>query len=425
MRRKVFISYKRKVDAASSGDSEALADVLRAQFDPLLYEVFIDKEIVGSTVWNTVIAKNLATCDGAVVLLSEGALASSWVQHELSVLSHRKKTGEPPIHLHIVVLDGGLLEKLQQPPFDAMGITTDQLYVPAKKLGVVQAANEFADEPSLVGVLVNKLFTALPNRQSATDLQLKRIAKYLAAFPEALDQLEALFTNPPASSDTRVRVSTLAENLLEAAPAVLVKVVQVLNAEADGVAEALHKVRKLVELVFPNWVSAEAAATLAMAAATGSFGVLNAEESWTCGQYVRRAEGSPSNYWEVVELHETGTERSLVEQAALLVADKHLGSPARKALDAVHANGKARFDKVLDEEVGYKRYFPIVRSVAEAEALLALGRFWLSPLLVGDQDENQLGQRGVRLLPRLAAQEEPQRRGRYDVLLQQIDGNEE
>jgi hypothetical protein len=420
MRRRVFISYKRKVDTHSAGDSEELADALRAVLESAGYDVFIDKQIEGGKLWNSVITKNLATCDGAVALLSEGALSSSWVQHELSVLSFRKKTSKPEIHFEVVVLDGSLLERLKAPPFDAMGIAAEQVHVPEKKLGVVAGANEFAGEDSLPALLGRKLAAVLPKFESERDLQLNKLRAYLEKFPGAFDQLDDLFDNAPGANDIASRARKLAENLLDAALAAVINAVQILTAEAGHAEGARAEVRSLVELVFPNWVNAEAAATLAMVAATGNFAALNAHESRTCEQYVRRAKGAPNKRWEAVPLHDAGTERSCVEQAEAVLAKKIPWPTARKPLDIAKSKSAAD-EKELAERVRDKRFFPIVHHVADAEALLALGRPWLCPLLMGDQSDAELGKRGVRLLPLLTAEEELDRRDDYEALLQQID----
>lgn len=69
-----------------------LAERLYKELKDLGYSPKLSQlDLRGGDEWREVLAKWLSTCELAVVLMSEDALASQWVRHELSVLANRHK----------------------------------------------------------------------------------------------------------------------------------------------------------------------------------------------------------------------------------------------------------------------------------------------------------------------------------------------
>ena len=120
MKRKIFLSYKRKVDQHPGEDSEALADALKQCLSGD-YEVFIDKGIQPGDDWQAQIDEHLFGCHGAIALLAPAALSSPHVQRELALLSFFAKTLNPPLCLLIAMIGEAPLAALDGPVFRARG----------------------------------------------------------------------------------------------------------------------------------------------------------------------------------------------------------------------------------------------------------------------------------------------------------------
>lgn len=400
MKRKIFISYKRRLDAAAGADSEALADALKQLLDPE-YEVFLDKAIPSGELWNGVISRNLASCDAAIALLSPAALTSQWVIHELSVLSNRARTADPPPCLLMAMVGGTGIADLAKPPFEAMGLKDIEAYVPAQA-GAALAQNEYTDDPHLLASIANRLSVKLPpSRRSPRQKLINHIVVLLETFRNSIDELEGVLAVAPGPGDLAPRLARLADATLGASWEQLTEVIQILRADPNNTPTngARDRMDRLIQLVFPSWVKAEAAATLALASATNNFPVLDAGNPWTFDQYVQRAEEAPDQNWRKVDVRLQGTERedASFEQFVEIMCEKILTEGQVAKLRGLPS--EAKLAQILDAHLKREVYFPIVSDEKDAERLLSQGRHWIRPILASSGQN--LGQKGIVLLPPL------------------------
>ncbi|MFE0513719.1 toll/interleukin-1 receptor domain-containing protein [Streptomyces sp. NPDC058964] len=111
---KVFISHSSKGDRKAANLRREIFRQLKAKG----YDVLLDLDgLKPGAEWRTELYEWLATCDAAVLLLTEKALASRWVQREMDILMWRRALGS---HLEVVpILTGGL----KSDAIDAAGLT--------------------------------------------------------------------------------------------------------------------------------------------------------------------------------------------------------------------------------------------------------------------------------------------------------------
>jgi len=103
---RIFVSYSARENAAGETPdkdrAQALVEELRGDgFDPWWDQDGLEL----NNRWNDTISDALATCQGAIVLLSPVAIASDYVRHEAGYLSIRRRT-EPQFPLCSFLCDG-------------------------------------------------------------------------------------------------------------------------------------------------------------------------------------------------------------------------------------------------------------------------------------------------------------------------------
>lgn len=385
--KRVFVSYKRESDVAAGLDSEGLADKVCARLLSAGYQVFQDKKVQPGNFWNTDINNNLAACDGAIALLSPAALDSEWVRHELSVLSHRRQTGNPPICLLIALVSGLSIEELGART-KAQSLSSLQAFMAApNRPGYVLAANDYTDEEHMLTRVVATITTELPKLTSPRERLLQKLARILEAYPDQVDDLEARLQTQQGSSELRSRLWRMAEALLKLPPRwpELLIALQILHA---GEPANQNKLEQLLRLVFPFWIGESANATFSLAKALDTFPVVTADNDEIVHDYVRRAELMPS-YWEALPLMTEGTERDdgPFEQLVSMLRDRYL---------------RDSIAEIQDGDVGLNVLFPIVRTPAEATRVLNENRHWLRPVLKSRTANGS----GVVLEPSLSSKEE-------------------
>lgn len=111
---KVFISHSSKGDRKATNLRNEVFRRLKAKG----HEVLLDLDgLKPGAQWRTELYEWLATCEAAVLLLTQKALASRWVQREIDILTWRRALG---CHLEVVpILTGGL----KSDAIDAAGLT--------------------------------------------------------------------------------------------------------------------------------------------------------------------------------------------------------------------------------------------------------------------------------------------------------------
>lgn len=133
---KVFISH------SSKGDRKAtrLCNLLLAQLREKGHEALLDRDgLKPGAEWRTELYEWLATCDAAVLVLSEKALASRWVQREIDILTWRRVLG---CHLEVVPI---LLGGLKTEAIEAAGLT-DLKSIEVARGSARTTAAELADQ---------------------------------------------------------------------------------------------------------------------------------------------------------------------------------------------------------------------------------------------------------------------------------------
>jgi hypothetical protein len=375
LRRRVFVSYKRKADTGATGDSEVLADQVQAGLTD--YTVFRDKQIAPGAEWHREIDRGLALAHAAVVLLTESALKSQWVQYELAVLSFRARNAAPPFRL-LVALVGVDPGALQQPPFNAIKLDALQLFVKRRATDVAIGRNEYEDEAGLCAKLIAELQTELPAQPSNIEKLLADVVKALEKYAWVCDDMEKHLQLAPVAEDQRLQ--RLAEELLRLRLGDFHALFQVLAARDDVPARQLDKV---LNLMFQFWVSGQLATELVLVSdpERRAIAALKSGDRWTAEQVVRRAEELP-RFWKIADARLPGGEHDVaaaVSQALEEIAAVQLPDDERATL--ARPLDPQKVMPLLDETVANWIWFVLVDTVEAADQLLALGRRWLRPIL--------------------------------------------
>ncbi|MCP4333906.1 MAG: toll/interleukin-1 receptor domain-containing protein [Gammaproteobacteria bacterium] len=152
---RIFVSYSARKNAADETPDKdraaALVEMLREDgFDPWWDQDGLEL----NNIWNDTISDALATCHGAVVLLSPVSIDSDFVRHEAGYLSIRRRT-EPDFPLCSFLCDG--LEETGLTPFFKAIRFSDFQFKPwqmadrrralNEALGVAQDVAEIPEEP--------------------------------------------------------------------------------------------------------------------------------------------------------------------------------------------------------------------------------------------------------------------------------------
>jgi hypothetical protein len=374
LRRRVFVSYKRKSETGVTGDSESLADDVEKGL-VADYDVFRDKKSIPvGDEWHREIDRGLHLAHAAVVLLTESALQSQWVQYELAVLSFRARNSKLRLLVALLGVDPAALQK---PPFTAMALAGLQLYVKRRAADVDAGRNEYDDEPGLCAKLIAELQAELPAEQSNIDRLLDDVVAALKSYAWVCDDMEKQLQLKDAV-DEEQRVRRLAEELLRLRLRDFYALFDVLSARKDVPRERLFTV---LELIFQFWVSGLVATELAQITDPAQRGIplLRSADKWTAAQVVRRAEELP-RFWTVIDARLPGGEKDVDAAVRQALKDmlKILPKDERDALSSIPAREVVA---ELDEVIGLRVWFVLVSSVEAAEALLALERTWIRPIV--------------------------------------------
>jgi hypothetical protein len=263
---RIFISHS----SLSDPDAELVRDTVQSQLEERGHTVLLDKErLEPGDEWRSVLYQWLGECDGAIVLLNEQAVASPWVAREATILLWRRALGSP---VRIVpVLLGGLrfesgedswfreLAALQAARIDAPGTGQTEAQLLAER-----AVARIGD------------VSELPAADIPLGAWLRDVAECLAdVSPDRLAQ---------AARRLNVRDEDWQRALLPGAEMFLahqllvrpldVEVVEAIADLARGMTD--ERLRRLVDLIRPTWVDAEAARQLVSASRPGDPDAANA-----------------------------------------------------------------------------------------------------------------------------------------------------
>jgi hypothetical protein len=268
----IFISHSAKESAA-----KAVLEALRAGLEEAGFAVWLDSERLERSpgvVWRQEIAKALALCRGAVVLVSPSALTSEWVRKETAILVHRhdiaRSFGVVP-----VLTAGVKPEDLKTAAWEPLALAELQAtvieptMVPSRAIDALRPLLKRHDPDSPERRLENHLVHLLKDFHAST-------------LDSAAHKLDLTLTDWDFDSD---RPTAYARRLLEVG---IERQVESLHRIADADPDIACDV---FTTVAPHgWIPAEARTAVRESAArpAGERGVaLNAAGMATCDMYVR------------------------------------------------------------------------------------------------------------------------------------------
>jgi hypothetical protein len=266
----VFVSYPSQLREIASRLNEELSRD---------FEVLWDRTgLVAGDEYHDKLETWAMECDGAVVLCSPDAEASSWVLHEAGILSMRMRRGTRPPCVVPLLVDG----------FDARRLKAGPLAV--ARLHELQAFKLTNDYDALRKLLVTRLRDRTPPRGSP-EYHLAIAALLNTAGRDAIECVCRTLQIDGKIELVRDKGACLAHHLLDLSLERLEEVVSALGPIDAGCAG------RLIDLLFPlTWVEAGAARTLAEHAqkrpSPGPI-ALRAREERTPLMYVRRASDRP------------------------------------------------------------------------------------------------------------------------------------
>ncbi|MFS8100565.1 toll/interleukin-1 receptor domain-containing protein [Lentzea alba] len=270
-RPKVFLSHSTKDDSNAAELREHLETALKDRG----WDVLVDEDgLKGGDEWRGVLYEWIAVCDAAIVLMTDKALASSWVRREINLLLWRRALGTPLMIIPAMVaptMDTGEpeLRDLKKLQFEPNKGTPEEF------------ASKIAERlPDVTAEFTNPV------------CNMRRwISDVLACLREVTEQemLEAAATELDAHYEDRKFTSVLAGQQFLAhwllGPTCTSKLPAAMKAIARGMSV---KLEGLISLVVPVWVDGSSARAL-LPTGNQVCATLNANKPNTAKQYVRRA----------------------------------------------------------------------------------------------------------------------------------------
>jgi len=241
MRPRIFISHS----AHDPADVDMLS-TLEATLDEYGFDVLVDRTRLNEqtgVLWRDAIGSWLEICDGAVVLVSERARESDWVQQECAVLSHRWRRSDEKFPLMIGMIGDLDPTVLGEGFFQTVRLDDSQVVRFAQISSLPEKAVAFftpLKESFRASPAAERRHKVLVALQSVVDLSvMQRAARSLHARPDAY------------SLDRDRQRGLLANHLLQAG----------LETAAIAIVEMIQSFKEredLLNLLEPGWVSVEA-----------------------------------------------------------------------------------------------------------------------------------------------------------------------
>lgn len=276
-RPKIFISHRTKTPDKLEL-LNGLCDELGADF-----EVLVDRRTLApGDEWHACIHEWMYECHGAVVLLSDAALAadSSWVPAEAVVVSNRRRN-EADFRLIPVLIDTITDQKVKSHPVlgDVARLTDFQCL--SGSGGGAEMATQIRDA-----------LRDLAPEQSPFEKLVERFREIFGGYQEeVLDRVLAKIdrTFPPDQGKRRCPADLLARTLFRDPGDALANLRKLIEELAHVV--EIHHLERMVEMARGLWVNAEAAARLVSARDKGMPAAINCAwlEDFTGHSYARRA----------------------------------------------------------------------------------------------------------------------------------------
>jgi hypothetical protein len=269
----IFISHSSRDDDAARALRERLSQVLARK--PYKHTILLDETgIRAGNLWRPKLYRWLAECGGAVLMLTEQALASDWIKKEAAILLWRQALGSRVVVVPLLI-----------------GVTKDQVETAFPAIEVFERQYQEITDGADAGPVLKKVAAAFGQAADAED-RLGFWARALTSAVSYLDDISraelarALEGLKGAWSDTPDGVPLIVHALLHAPS------MWDVQTAVQPVLPSFQNPRKLVELVSPVAIPAEAAAGI-MTACGRPLGdrvlVLTCTSPLTAIRYIRRA----------------------------------------------------------------------------------------------------------------------------------------
>ncbi len=305
----IFISHscKDKEDVAPPADAapELIQRYRRLEFARSLRAKLLDRldaepkfipfldvrgGLQAGDIWENGLHQALRSCSGAVVLLSPEAIESGWVLKEATILSWRVFLDEPVVLIPIVL--GVSTNDLEKKGFGPLSLNRIQW---------VRVEGTSSDDiESAVEATVDALVAQLPESPLVAGNVLSPTQRWVEEFAKLLSEVipssgalrnDCLIRMCNALTITGDRLKVIDDSPYRglASETLLAKHTQVgrLLRQAGKPAKPQREILK--SLVAPLWVDAAPASRLLYAAAQKKVAVIDANETVSAGDYVKRA----------------------------------------------------------------------------------------------------------------------------------------
>ncbi len=148
---KVFISHSSKTDQ-DLALLDKVCDALEQKDNNIGFEVLVDRRTIQpDDLWHTCINEWMYECDAVVVLLSEAAMQSLWVQFEATFMSVRRRN-DSNVRLIVVLLENVTDQTVKEHPFLGQ----------VAHLNDFQFLRDYKDEQELIDKLTDTLKDLCP-----------------------------------------------------------------------------------------------------------------------------------------------------------------------------------------------------------------------------------------------------------------------
>lgn len=300
------------------------------------YRVLLDKDgLRPGEGWRNPLELWIGCCDAAVVLVSEKALTSGFVAHEVSVLAYRQRfQRQPPFVLVPVFISPVSYRRVKESPLAASFLTEIEPVRIAETAGVGPKEERILDLDAGVSAVVERLREAVVG-PGPLDTKLDELTSLLETVPVHHLEQEALRLGvhfeeawlPYGAGEPRRLARKLACSLvgapLDEAKKSLYTIRSYLRSPRHGPASG--PVLQALDLVASSWVSAQSALQIRRALRTGDRAFCaDCIRPLTAEMYVARACTEPlipENRWTVGQVDGLVGEGAAVELEALVRAE--------------------------------------------------------------------------------------------------------
>jgi hypothetical protein len=341
----IFISHSSRDDEEALAVRRRLCQVLAGE--PYNHKILLDEEgIKAGNLWRPKLYRWLAECGGAVLLLTEQALASEWVRKEATILLWRQALGS---HVVVVPLLIGISQHDVETAFPAIEIFERQYLRISEtadaETAIGKIAREFSqmgDPDDQLGSWAKRLYSAI---SELDDYSQSELARTLHASDQA-------WSDTPDGPQLIVHALLHAETMFDVQSAV------------QPVLRLFRHPPGFVQLVSPIGIPEEAAAGI-MTACSRAPGervlVLTCTSPRTAVRYIRRA-SCVNDFYQAADppgLVDAGSAGQLFDDIFDVITDQILVCDKKDP-----AQRRAFVERVMKAEDERGRIIQVLRSKA-------------------------------------------------------------